>query len=67
MACGHELQYDYEVDRLVTEPGGYLQWDEVDIGTFIASAINPSASKAAATEFVAKWKSECAKLGIVFE
>lgn len=50
-----------------SEPGGYLQWDEVNLGTFFASTVNPSASKAAATELVAKWKSECANSGIVFD
>ena len=51
----------------VIEPGGYLQWDEIDLGTWFASAVNPSASKAAATELVARWKSQSAKCGIVFE
>ena len=63
----HELRYDYEAYRIIIEPGGYLQWNEVDLGTFFAITVNPSASKAAATELVAKWKSECAKSGIVFE
>ena len=61
------VRCDYEADRVVIEPGGYLQWGEIDLGTFSASAVNPSVSKAAATELVAKWKSECAKSGIVFE
>ena len=27
--------------RRHTEPGGYLQWDEIDVATFCAHAPNP--------------------------
>ena len=51
----------------VTEPGGYLQWDEMDLTTFLPGVVNPSASKTALDEFMAKWRSECAKSGIIYK
>ena len=54
-------------DPLTAEPGGYLQWDEMDFNTFFPTVVNPSASKVAADEFMAKWRSECVKANILFE
>ena len=46
-------------------PGGYLQWDEVDLGTFFPNAIIPTALKVAANDFVTKWRSEYTRSGIL--
>lgn len=52
---------------VATEPDGYLQWDEMDLTTFLPGVVNPSASKAAADEFMSKWRSECAQSGIIYK
>ena len=58
----------YVVSNVVAiEPGGYLQWDEMDLTTFHPGVVKASASKVAADELMEKWRSECAKSGIMYE
>ena len=58
----------YVVSNVVTiEPGGYLQWDEMDLTTFRPGVVKASASKTAADKLMDKWRSECAKSGIIYK
>jgi len=54
-------------DWAALEPGGYLQWDEMDFNTLYPSAANPSAPTPAAEKFVGVWKHELLKSDITFE
>ena len=49
------------------KPGGYLQWDEMDLTTFWPGTVNPSASKVAAVELMTRWRAECRNAGIIYE
>jgi len=51
---------------LATEPGGYIQWDELDCATFHAHAPNTSVSTESSSELLARWQAFCAKSGLDF-
>ena len=58
----------YVISDVVTiEPGGYLQWDEMDLTTFRPGVVKASASKVAADELMDEWKYECAKCGVIYK
>ncbi|KAL9118287.1 MAG: hypothetical protein Q9187_005171 [Circinaria calcarea] len=48
------------------KPGGYLQWDEVDAGSFHPETPRASISTQCTDELLREWKNSCAKAGMGF-
>ena len=51
---------------MISEPGGYIQWDELDCATFHAHAPNASISTQSSSELLARWGAFSAKSGLDF-
>ena len=49
------------------KPGGWLQWDEMDLTTFWPGKVKDDVEIEASLEFMTKWKMECRKAGIIYE
>ncbi|KAL9117422.1 MAG: hypothetical protein Q9187_006041 [Circinaria calcarea] len=51
----------------MAEPGGILQWDELDTASFNSHAPNASISKRSADELLDLWQGMCVKSGLKFD
>jgi len=51
---------------MVTEPGGYVQWDELDCATFHAHAPTESLTTQGSSDLLTRWQGFCKKSGLDF-
>lgn len=51
---------------MVIEPGGYIQWDELDCATFHAHAPTESLTTQGTSDLLTRWQGFCRKSGLDF-
>ena len=64
-----DADYEYWLQALIhstTEPGGFLQWDDIECGTFAAHAPSDKVSTTQTDSLLQTWKDLCKSQGIEF-
>ena len=51
----------------LTEPGGYLQWDEFDLNSYAAHSPAINVSKRSSDQIIGVWRGFTEKLGLKFK